>query len=109
MQDYKTTRTFDGAFSFLPELTQDEIYDQVVYLINQGWAPSIEHDSAQYLTATYWDMWKLPFFGLRDPDVVMAEIEECRRAYPDHFIRIVGYDNYQQCKGFEQVVYKPRG
>jgi ribulose-bisphosphate carboxylase small chain len=54
-------------------------------------------------------MWKLPFFGMRDPNAVLAEIEECRREYPDHMIRVVGYDNYTQCKGHEFVVYKPRG
>lgn len=106
--DYRTKFTME-TFGFLPELTADEIYDQIVYLINQGWAPSIEHDTVANIQSTYWDMWKLPFFGMRDPQAFLAEIEECRREYPDHIIRVVGYDNYTQCKGHEFVVYKPRG
>jgi len=106
--DYQTKFTME-TFGFLPDLTADEIYDQIVYLINQGWAPSIEHDTPANIQATYWDMWKLPFFGLRDPDAVLREVEECRAKYPDHIIRVVGYDNYTQCKGHEFVVYKPRG
>lgn len=106
--DFRTTRTYE-TFSFLPPLTQDEIYAQIVYMINQGWAPSLEHDVPANGGAYYWGMWKLPFFGMRDPNLVLAELEECKRAYPDHVIRIVGYDNYTQCKGHEFVVYRPRG
>ncbi|MBN2647917.1 MAG: ribulose bisphosphate carboxylase small subunit [Thiotrichales bacterium] len=106
--DYRTKLTME-TFGFLPELTADEIYDQIVYLINQGWSPSIEHEHPSQIQSYYWGMWKLPFFGLRDPNAVLAEVEECRRQYPDHLIRVVGYDNYTQCKGHEFVVYRPRG
>jgi len=108
MEDYRTKRTLE-TFGFLPELNADEIYDQIVYLINQGWAPSLEHEVPENSMDHYWGMWKLPFFGERDPNVVLDEIEACKRAYPDHLIRVVGYDNYTQCKGHEFVVYRPRG
>lgn len=106
--DFRTTRTYE-TFSFLPPLTQDEIYDQIVYIINQGWTAGLEHDTPANGAAYYWGMWKLPFFGERNPDKIMSEIESCKRAYPDHMIRVVGYDNYAQCKGHEFVVYRPRG
>lgn len=106
--DFRTTRTYE-TFSFLPPLTQDEIYDQIVYIINQGWTVGLEHDTPENGAENYWGMWKLPFFGMRNPDQVLAELEECKRAYPDHLIRMVGYDNYAQCKGHEFVVYRPRG
>jgi ribulose-bisphosphate carboxylase small chain len=53
-------------------------------------------------------MWKLPLFGVRDPNEVLAELEECRRTYPNHLVRLIGYDNYAQCQGSNFVVYKPR-
>jgi ribulose-bisphosphate carboxylase small chain len=106
--DYRTKYTLE-TFSFLPDLTADEIFDQVVYIINQGWTPSIEHDKPENAAAHYWGMWKLPFFGMRDPMDVLSEIEACRQAYPDHLIRLVGYDNYTQCQGHNFVVYRPRG
>jgi len=106
--DYRTQYTLE-TFSFLPPLSQDEIYAQIVYIINQGWTPALEHESAEAATSHYWGMWKLPFFGMRNPDEVIQEIEACRRAYPDHLIRLVGYDNYTQCQGHNFVVYRPRG
>lgn len=106
--DYRTQHTYE-TFSFLPPLSQDEIYDQIVYIINQGWTPSLEHEAPEKASEHYWGMWKLPMFGTRNPDEVMREIEECRRAYPDHLIRLIGYDNYTQCQGHNFVIYRPRG
>lgn len=106
--DYRTQYTLE-TFSFLPPLSQDEIYAQIVYIINQGWTPALEHESPEAATSHYWGMWKLPLFGMRNPDEVIQEIEACRRAYPDHLIRLVGYDNYTQCQGHNFVVYRPRG
>jgi ribulose-bisphosphate carboxylase small chain len=108
LEDYRTKSTLE-TFSFLPPMTGDEIYDQIVYIINQGWTPALEHEHPSQAGAHYWGMWKLPFFGMRDPDAVLAEIEECRQAYPDHLIRLIGYDNYTQCQGHNFVVYRPRG
>lgn len=105
--DYQTKYTLE-TFSFLPELSADEVYEQIVYIINQGWTPSIEHEAPEQATAHYWGMWKLPLFGVRDPNEVLAELEECRRTYPGHLVRLIGYDNYTQCQGSSFVVYKPR-
>ena len=57
----------------------------------------------------YWTMWKLPFFGETDLNVVMSELETCRREYPDHHIRLTGYDNYTQSQGVNFVVFKAQG
>jgi len=32
-----------GAFSFLPDLTDDQISKQINYALNKNWAISIEH------------------------------------------------------------------
>lgn len=106
--DYRTKRSLE-TFSFLPDMTADEIYDQIVYIINQGWTPALEHESPANASDHYWGMWKLPFFGMRDPELFLNEIEACRQAYPDHLIRVVGYDSYTQCQGHNFVVYRPRG
>jgi ribulose-bisphosphate carboxylase small chain len=108
LDDYRTQYSLE-TFSFLPALTQDEIYDQIVYIINQGWTPALEHEHPSNASHHYWGMWKLPFFGMRDPDMVISEIEACRQTYPDHLIRVIGYDNYTQCQGHNFVVYRPRG
>ena len=70
----------------------DEIYDQIAYIIAQGWSPLVEHVHPSNSMATYWSYWKLPFFGEKDLSVIVSELEACHRAYPDHHVRLVGYD-----------------
>ncbi|MGV6857837.1 MAG: ribulose bisphosphate carboxylase small subunit [bacterium] len=103
--DYQTAQTLE-TFGFLPKLTQEEVYDMIAYLIAQGWTPAIEHEHPSQASNHYWTMWKLPMFGEKDINNVAAEIEACRRAYPDHHIRLIGYDNYTQSQGVNFVVYE---
>ena len=63
--DYQTVATLE-TFGFLPPMTQEEIYDQIAYIIAQGWSPVIEHVHPSGSMQTYWSYWKLPFFGEKD-------------------------------------------
>ena len=105
--DYQTLATLE-TFGFLPPMTQDEIYDQIAYIIAQGWSPVIEHVQPSGSMQTYWSYWKLPFFGEKDLNLVVSELEACHRAYPDHHVRIVGYDAYTQSQGTCFVVFQGR-
>ena len=105
--DYQTVATLE-TFGFLPPMTQDEIYDQIAYIIAQGWSPLVEHVHPSNSMAIYWSYWKLPFFGEKDLNVVVSELEACHRAYPDHHVRIVGYDAYTQSQGACFVVFEGR-
>lgn len=107
MGDFQTAQTLE-TFGFLPKLTQEEVYDQIAYLIAQGWTPAIEHEHPANSTSSYWPMWKLPFFGETDLNAVVDQLEACRRAYPDHHIRLMGYDSYTQTQGIAFVVYEGR-
>ena len=105
--DYQTVATLE-TFGFLPPMTQEEIYDQIAYIIAQGWSPVIEHVHPSGSMQTYWSYWKLPFFGEKDLNVVVNELEACHRAYPDHHVRILGYDAYTQSQGTCFVVFEGR-
>ncbi|MDJ0871088.1 MAG: ribulose bisphosphate carboxylase small subunit [Gammaproteobacteria bacterium] len=105
--DFQTAQTLE-TFGFLPKMSQDEVYTQITYIIAQGWTPAIEHEHPSRAFNHYWTMWKLPFFGEQDVGGVVAELEACRRAYPDHHIRLLGYDNYTQSQGSAFVVYEGR-
>jgi len=89
MGDYQTKRTLE-TFGFLPPMSQEEIYDQIAYIIAQGWTPAIEHVHPSQAMDDYWTMWKLPFFGEQDLGNVASELEACHRSYPDHHVRITG-------------------
>ena len=105
--DYQTKATLE-TFGFLPPLNQEEIYAQINYMLSQGLTPAIEHELPERSANHYWPMWKLPFFGETDLGAVVRELEACRSAYPDHHVRLIGYDNYTQSQGVNFVVFKGR-
>jgi ribulose-bisphosphate carboxylase small chain len=86
-------RITQGTFSFLPELTDDQIRAQVQYCIDNGWAVSIEFTDDPHPRNTYWDMFGHPMFDNPDAAAVMMELTECRKAYSDRYIRIVAFDS----------------
>jgi len=89
-----------GCFSFLPDLTDDQIYKQVQYCLANGWAVNIEFTDDPHPRNTYWEMWGLPMFDLRDAAGIMKELADCRRVYGDRYIRICGFDSSH---GWESV------
>lgn len=107
MGDYLTMNTLE-TFSFLPKFSQEDVYAQINYVIAQGWTPAIEHEHPSKSFDHYWTMWKLPFFGETNLNRVVEELEACRRAYPDHHIRLTGYDAYTQTQGVCFVVFQGR-
>lgn len=88
-------RVTQGAFSYLPDLTEQEIRAQLDYAIEKGWAISVELTDDPHPRNTYWEMWGLPMFDLKDPAAIMYEINECRRAYPKHYVRVTAFDSTQ--------------
>jgi ribulose-bisphosphate carboxylase small chain len=93
-------RITQGAFSFLPDLTDEQISAQVEYCLNNGWAIGVEYTDDPHPRNTYWEMWGNPMFDLRDAAGVMMEVLACRKAFPDHYIRINAFDS---TRGFETV------
>ncbi|MDD4867584.1 MAG: ribulose bisphosphate carboxylase small subunit [Mycobacterium sp.] len=81
-----------GTFSYLPDLTDEEIAAQVRYALDHGWPVSIEYTDDPHPRNVYWEMWGLPMFDLAEPDGLLAQINECRTAFPDHYIRVLAYD-----------------
>jgi ribulose-bisphosphate carboxylase small chain len=111
MQDYKsslsdvTSRKFE-TFSYLPEMTAEQIRKQVEYIVSKGWNPAVEHTEPENAAGSFWYMWKLPMFGETDVDRILAETDACHKAHPNNHVRLVGYDNYAQSKGAEMVIYR---
>ncbi len=105
VENYKQELKFE-TFSYLPTMSSDDVRAQIAYIISQGWNPAIEHVEPEGAARNYWFMWKLPFFGEQSVDSVMGELEACRRDNPDHYIRLIGYDNYTQSQGAAFVVYR---
>jgi ribulose-bisphosphate carboxylase small chain len=81
-----------GAFSYLPPLTDDEITLQVDRAICHGWTLAIEHTDAPAPRNHYWQMWGLPQFDDLDAEVFLGEIQRCRAARPQHFVKVNALD-----------------
>ncbi|WP_416377039.1 ribulose bisphosphate carboxylase small subunit [Campylobacter jejuni] len=48
-------------------------------------------------------------FGCTDATQVLKELEEAKKAYPDAFVRIIGFDNVRQVQLISFIAYKPPG
>ena len=85
-------RVTQGAFSYLPDLTDEQIHTQVQYCIDNGWAVSLEHSDDPHPRNTYWEMWGHPMFDNPDAAAVVYELNECRKQYGNHYIRVIAFD-----------------
>ena len=93
-------RITQGCFSFLPDLTDEQISAQLEYCLKNEWAIGIEYTDDPHPRNTYWDMWGLPMFDLKDAKGAMMELDECRKAHSESYIRINAFDS---TRGFETV------
>ncbi len=93
-------RVTQGTFSFLPDLTDDQIRAQLAYAIGNGWALSVEHTEDPHPRNVFWEMWGAPHFDLRDPGRVLAEVRACREANPDAYVKVNAFD---ATRGWETV------
>lgn len=85
-------RLTQGTFSYLPDLTDEQIESQIRYALANDWPINIEYTDDPHPRNTYWEMWGLPMFDQRDAAQVMVGLDECRKTYPNHYIRITAYD-----------------
>ena len=85
-------RITQGTFSYLPDLTDDEIAVQIGYALNRDWAVAVEFTDDPHPRNVLWEMWGLPMFGLADPAGALDEVLACRAAYPGHYVRVTAYD-----------------
>ena len=95
-----TMRLTQGQFSFLPDLTDEEITKQVTYALDQGWAVAVESTDDPHPRNTYWEMWGQPMFDIADAAGVMMEVNACRKANPNKYIKVLAFDSN---KGFETI------
>ena len=93
-------RITQGCFSFLPDLTDAQISAQIEYCLKNDWAIGLEYTDDPHPRNTYWEMWGLPMFDLQDPKGVMMELDACRKAHGESYIRINAFDS---TRGFETV------
>jgi len=105
-------RITQGTFSFLPDLTDEQIAAQIRYSLEHGWAMSVEFTDDPHPRNSYWEMWGLPMFDLptEDAENVLREVRACREAHPDHYIKLNAYDSSlgRQTTALSFIVGRPK-
>jgi ribulose-bisphosphate carboxylase small chain len=86
-------RITQGQFSFLPDLNDDQITAQIKYALNNGWAVNVEYTDDPHPRNTYWEMFGMPMFDLKDPAGIMMEVNNCRKTFPNYYIRVTAFDS----------------
>ena len=93
-------RITQGTFSFLPDLSDEQIRRQVEYCLGKGWAIGIEYTDDPHPRNTFWEMFGNPMFDVRDAAGIMLELNRCRQTFPQQYIRVTAFDSTQ---GVESV------
>jgi ribulose-bisphosphate carboxylase small chain len=77
-------RITQGTFSFLPDLSDDQIAAQLRYALRNGWAIMVEHTDDPHPRNSLWEMWGQPLFDLGEDevDVALRELRAARAACP---------------------------
>jgi ribulose-bisphosphate carboxylase small chain len=99
-----------GTFSYLPDLTDDDIKAQIQYGIDNDWAVQIEFTDDPHPRNIYWDMWGMPMFDIKDAAAALHEVNRCREAYPDQYIRVSLYNRKltKQSTALQFLVNRPQ-
>ena len=69
-------------------------------MLSRGWTVGVEYTDEHHPRNTCWETWGHPMFDLKDPKGVMMELDECRKAHCDDYIRLIAFD---PTRGFETV------
>jgi len=103
-------RVTQGQFSFLPDLTDQQISAQIKYALKNGWAVSVEYTDDPHPRNTYWEMFGMPMFDLKDPAGILLEINNCRKTFPNHYIRVTAFNSTRgvESSTMSYIVNRPK-
>ena len=85
-------RITQGTFSYLPDLSDEQIAAQIQYALDNGWAISIEYTDDPHPRNAYWEMYGLPMFDVRDAAAVMSDVRAARNEHVGEYIKLNAYD-----------------
>lgn len=85
-------RLTQGCFSFLPDLSDEQIKSQINYAISKNWAVSVEWTDDPHPRNAYWELWGLPLFDIKDSAALIYELNECRKINPEGYIKVNAFD-----------------
>jgi ribulose-bisphosphate carboxylase small chain len=99
-----------GTFSFLPDLTDEQITAQIQYALDNKWPVSLEYTDDPHPRNSYWELVALPMFDIHDAKAIMVEVTNAREKYPDYYIKLNAYDARlgRQTTALSFIVHRPK-
>ena len=100
-------RITQGAFSFLPDLSDEQIEAQLRYALRNGWSIMVERTDDPHPRNALWEMCGQPHFDVREDEVavVLDDVRAAREAYPRGYVTTVTTDR----RGRAVAVESPPG
>ena len=81
-------------------MADTQIAAQINYCLEQNWAVALEFTDDPHPRNTYWEMFGMPMFDLQDAAGVLMEMNQCRKTFPQHYIRLMAFDS---TRGVESI------
>ena len=104
-------RLTQGQFSFLPDLTDEQIEAQLRYALGHEWSIMVEYTDDPHPRNSLWEMWSQPMFDLSEDevDVAMRDVRACREAHSNLYVKVVAYDRSlgRQTSAMSFIVNRP--
>ena len=103
-------RLTQGQFSYLPDLTDQQISAQIEYALGKNWALGVEYTDDPHPRNTYWEMYGNPMFDLKDASAILTEVNACRKTFPNHYVRVTAFDATQGVESVQMsyIVNRPK-
>ncbi len=103
-------RVTQGAFSFLPDLTLEQIGKQIQYALDHDWPIAIEYTDDPHPRNSYWEMYGLPMFDVKDAAGILSDVEKAIAEHPDEYVKVNAYDARlgRQTTAMSFIVHRPK-
>jgi len=85
-------RLTQGTFSFLPDLTDEQISKQIQYALDNNWPISIEYTDDPHPRNAYWEMYGPPLFDVKDAAGIIADVKRAIAEHPHEYVKVIAYD-----------------
>ncbi len=79
------------SFTPQPLVDAETLRERVRYCTGRGWAMVVEYTDDPSPDNHFWKRWGLPLLNPGEPDLVLYEIEACRKRFPASYIRLLAY------------------
>jgi ribulose-bisphosphate carboxylase small chain len=85
-------RVTAGQFSYLPDLTDEQITKQVQYALDNGWAVSVEYTADPHPRNSYWELYGIPMFDIKDAAGVMDTVRKAIAEHKHEYVKVLAFD-----------------